>query len=137
MTQILSILRTKPAPKLNPLIPIVPSAPPPEALPKDPVAFVQTAIDSVAPLMSIKNVKASGGFTNQLPIPLQLKQRRRTAMMWILMAADKRKARMGLAERVAEEIVAVLEGKSGAWDRRMQIHRQAVAGRSNLKVNVR
>ncbi|KAI5789012.1 ribosomal protein S7 domain-containing protein [Geopyxis carbonaria] len=136
MTEVLAILRTKPAPKENPRIPIIPTAPPLASLPSDPVAYLQTAIDSVAPLLKIKQVKGSGGFRESLPMPLPLRQRRRKAVTWIIEAADKRKVRMGLAERLAEEIVAVVEGKSTAWDKRLQVHRTAVAARANVKVKV-
>jgi len=136
MTEALAILRTKPAPKSNPRIPIIPTAPPLESLPCDPVAFLQTAIDSVAPLFRIRSMKGSGGFRESIPAPLALQQRRRKAVMWILDAADKKKMRMGLAERLADEIFAVVEGRSSAWDRRQQVHKTAVAARANVKVKV-
>ena len=129
-----AILRTKSAPKLNLRTPIIASAPPLESLPSDPVAYLQTAIDSVAPLMRIRSVKGSGGFRESVPSPLALRQRRRRAVMWIIEAADKKKARMGLAERLAEEIVAVVEGRSSAWEKRQQVHRTAVASRANVRV---
>ena len=71
-----------------------------------------------------------------VPQPLAVRQRRRTAIMWILDAASKRKWRGsgkgGFAHRVAEEIVGVVEGRSGVWDKRGGVHRMGVAGRSNL-----
>lgn len=136
MNEILALLRTKPVPQLNPLIPIIPSAPPAASLPGDPVAFLQTAIDSVAPLVKIISQKASGGFRDQVPMPLGLRARRRTAIVWIIQAADKRKAKQGLAERLADEILAVMEGRSKAWDQRMQVHRTGTAGRANVKVRM-
>lgn len=136
MDTLLALLRTKPVPKLNPMIPIIPSAPPPASLPGDPVAFMQTAIDSVAPLMKIISQKASGGFREQVPMPIGLRARRRTAITWIIQAADKRKAKMGLAERLADEILAVMEGRSTAWDKRLQVHRTGTAGRANVKVKM-
>ena len=136
MNKVLNILRTKPAPAENPRTPIIASAPPLSALPADPIAYFQTAIDSVAPLLRIKMVKGSGGFREALPVPLGLKQRRRKAVVWILEAANKKAARMNLAERFAEEIVAVVEGKSGAWDKKQQVHKTAVAARANVKVKV-
>ena len=56
--------------------------------------------------------------------------------MWILDAASKKKfrgsGRGGFAQKVAEEIVAIVEGKSGVWDRRGGVHKLGVAARSNL-----
>ncbi|KAL7276596.1 hypothetical protein RUND412_000399 [Rhizina undulata] len=134
MNKILSILRTKSAPKPNPRIPLIPTAPPLSTLPKDPIAYLQTAIDSLAPLMRVKAVKGSGGFKDNLPMPLGLRQRRRKAVEWILDAADKKKGRMGLAERVADEIAGVIEGRSTAWEKRNQVHKVAVAARANVRV---
>lgn len=67
---------------------------------------------------------------------MALRQRRRRAVMWIIEAADKKKARMTLAERFAEEIVAVVEGSSSAWLKRAQVHKTAVSSRANVKVKV-
>ena len=56
--------------------------------------------------------------------------------MWILDAASKKKFRGsgkgGFAQKVAEEIVAIVEGKSGVWERRGGIHKLGIAARSNL-----
>jgi small subunit ribosomal protein S7 len=57
-------------------------------------------------------------------------------MEWILAAADKKQSRGSgdgqFAQRVAEELVAVVEGRSGVWDRRAGLHKQGVAARANL-----
>jgi small subunit ribosomal protein S7 len=91
-------------------------------------------VDSVAPLLKIRQQKgiAGGGAALQIPLPLALRQRRRTAIKWILDSAAKRRDSK-LAQRVANELVSVAEGKSGVWDRREQVHKIGVAGRSNLK----
>jgi len=133
MNEVLSILRTKGPPKVNPRTPIIPSAPPLESLPSDPLAYLQTAVDSVSPLVQIKSQKAAGGFREQVPSPLALRQRRRKAIGWIIEAADKKRARMPLAERIADEIVAVVEGRSSAWEKRQMVHRTGVAGRAYVR----
>ena len=81
-------------------------------------------------------MKASGGFSNQVPEPLNEKQRRRAALKWMLKAASGKKDRLRFAERFAEEVVAVVEGKSSAWDRRLQVHKTAVGARANVKVKL-
>lgn len=72
----------------------------------------------------------------QMPAPLSLRQRRRTAIMWIIETAAKKNGKgsgRGLfAQKVAEEVVNVVEGKSGAWDKRMMVHKLATANRTNL-----
>lgn len=138
MTHILSQLRTLPPPVVSERHPLLPGSPPPSHLPLNPVLYLQLAVDSIAPLMRIKSIRgaAGGGVALQLPTPLGQRQRRRVAIKWILDAASKRKNRgsgkTGFAQRVAEELVAVVEGKSGVWDRRNGLHKMTVAARANL-----
>jgi small subunit ribosomal protein S7 len=58
------------------------------------------------------------------------------AIQWIIGAASKRRdkgsGKGGLAQKVAEEFISVVEGRSGVWDRRNGIHKQGVAARSNI-----
>ena len=72
----------------------------------------------------------------QIPVPLRLRQRRRQAVQWILDAASKRKSRGsgrgGFAQKVAEELISVVEGKSGVWERRGGAHKLGVSARANL-----
>src|SRR5579871_6158317 len=95
MSMILNHLRTAPPPNLNPARPLLPGAPPPSHFPLNPVLYLTLAIDSVAPLLRIRTQKgaAGGGAALQIPVPLGLRQRRRTAVQWILDAANKKKSR--------------------------------------------
>lgn len=138
MARILSHLRTAPPPAINPSRPLLPNSPPPSHLPLNPILYLTLAIDSVAPLLRVRGQKgmAGGGAALDLPLPLAVRQRRRTAITWILDAAGKRRfrgsGRGGFAQRVAEEIVAVVEGRSGVWDRRGAVHKLGVLARSNI-----
>ncbi|EHL00006.1 putative 30S ribosomal protein S7 [Glarea lozoyensis 74030] len=124
MAFILNFLRTSPPPQTNPDRPLLPGSPPAYALPLNPVLYLTLAIDSIAPLLRIRSQKgaAGGGTALQIPVPLGLRQRRRTAITWILDAASKKKSRGSgknqFAQRVAEEIISVVEGRSGVWDKR-------------------
>ena len=138
MAAILNHLRTAPAPRYSPQRPIVPDAPPSAHLPLDPVLYLTIAIDSIAPLLRIRSQRgaAGGGVALQLPVPLNVRQRRRRAMMWILDAVERKPSRgsgkLMFAKRVAEEIVAVIEGRSSVWEKRVSIHKMGVSARSNL-----
>ena len=138
MSTILSTLRTTPAPTYNPTRPLLPGAPPASHLPLNPVLYLTLAIDSVAPLLRIRSQRgaAGGGVALQIPVPLGLRQRRRQAFQWILDAASKRvnrgSGRDGFALRVANELVAVVEGRSGVWERRNAAHKLGTTARSNL-----
>lgn len=106
----------------------------PSLLPLDPISYLTLAVDSIAPLVKVRQQRGvlGGGQSLQIPVPLPLKQRRRTAITWILAAADRRKE-VHLADRVAREIVNVVEGKSSAWTRREGLHKLAIGSRSNVR----
>ena len=76
---------------------------------------------------------AGGGRSLPVPRPLAQRQRRRYSMKWIITASAKRRDGR-LAHRVAQELIAVAEGRSGVWDKRDQTHKMATATRSNLDV---
>jgi small subunit ribosomal protein S7 len=138
MAFILNHLRTSPAPQTNPSRPLLPGSPPPYQLPLNPVLYLTLAIDSIAPLLRIRSQKgaAGGGTALQIPVPLGQRQRRRTAITWILDAASKKKSRGSgknqFAQRVAEELISVVEGRSAVWDKRNMIHKNGTGARANL-----
>lgn len=140
MSDILEILRTAPTPQGSTLggdrslISTVPR----EALALSPVTYLTTAIDSVAPLVKIRQQKGvlGGGASMPIPVPLNIKQRRRTAIKWILTSADNRKETK-LSERVAKELINIAEGRGGAWDRRILVHKQGISARANIRNGMR
>jgi small subunit ribosomal protein S7 len=138
MAFILNHLRTSPPPVYNPARPLIPGTPPAAHLPLNPILYLTTAIDSIAPLLRIRSQRgaAGGGASLQIPVPLGLRQRRRQGFMWILGAADKKQSRGSgrgqFAQRVAEELISVVEGKSSIWDKRALVHKNGTAARVNL-----
>ncbi|KAL1841880.1 hypothetical protein VTJ49DRAFT_6479 [Mycothermus thermophilus] len=138
MAMVLNYLRTSPPPRLDPSKPLLPGAPPAHHLPLDPVLYLSLAVDSVAPLVKLRPFKglAGGGKSLEVPIPLRARQRRRIAFNWILDVVERKKSRGSgrtqFAHRLAEEIVAVVEGKSTVWDRRLEQHKRGTANRANL-----
>ncbi|KAF2449637.1 30S ribosomal protein-like protein S7 [Karstenula rhodostoma CBS 690.94] len=138
MALILQQLRTASVPTINPQRPLLPGAPPPSHLPLNPVLYLTLAIDSVSPLLRIRSQKgaAGGGVALQIPVPLGQRQRRRIAIQWILGAASKRKTntsgKTGYAQRVASELIAVIEGRSSVWERRNMVHKLGISARANI-----
>lgn len=132
MSIILDHLRTSPAPQLNARRPLLPG-PPNAQLPLDPIRYLTLIVDSVAPLIKIRNVKGivGGGQSAQVPSPLAERQRRRAAIGWIIDASNKRKDSK-FANRVASELVAVAEGRSGVWEKRDSVHKSATVARVNI-----
>ncbi|KAI0836368.1 ribosomal protein S7 [Hypoxylon sp. FL0890] len=138
MSLILHYLRTTPAPRVSPLRPLLPGSPDASQLPLNPLLYLTLAIDSVAPLIRVRSLKgaAGGGQALDVPEPIAARTRRRIAVMWILDAV-RRKRSMGsgraqFATRFAQEIVAVVEGRSAVWDKRNQVHKLGTAARANL-----
>lgn len=133
----MNYLRTAPAPIYSPKFPLLPGTPPAAHLPLNPVLYITIAIDSVAPLLKVKNVAgaAGGGRALEVPMPLAVRQRRRQAFKWILDVVEKKPSkgsgRKQYPQRIAEEIIAVIEGRSGVWDRRKIVHKQGTAARAN------
>jgi small subunit ribosomal protein S7 len=138
MAHILTVLRTAPPPTYSATRSLLPGAPPASHLPLNPVLYLTLAIDSVAPLLRLRSQKgaAGGGVALQIPVPLGLRQRRRQAMEWILDAVSKKKSRSSgrntFPQRLAEEFISVIEGKSAVWTRRDAVHKLGTTARSNL-----
>lgn len=145
MALVMNHLRTAPAPIYSPKFPLLPGTPPASHLPLNPVLYIAIAIDSVAPLVKVKAVAgaAGGGRSLEVPVPLTVRQRRRTAFMWILDVVDKKPSkgsgRNQFAIKVAEEIIAVVEGRSGVWDKRKLVHKVGTTARANVgkKLNMK
>ena len=143
MSLILNHLRTSPPPSLSLTRPLLPGSPPPSHLPLHPTLYLTLAIDSVAPLFRIRSQRgaAGGGVALQIPVPLGLRQRRRQAFQWIMDAASKKRSHGSgkgqFAQKVADEIIGVVEGKSGVWERRTSLHKLGIMARSNLNFNTR
>lgn len=135
---VLNYLRTSPPPKINPQKPLLPGSPPPQHLPLNPDLYLMLAIDSVAPLVRLRGFSglAGGGKPLEIPIPMNRRARRRTAFMWIMDVVNKKESpgsgRKMLPHRIGSEIVAVAQGTSSVWERRQQLHKQAMTIRANL-----
>lgn len=138
MSFILNALRTAPPPRFNPSKPLIPGHPPAHHLPLDPIEYLTLALDSVAPLLRIRSERgaAGGGAALPIPVPLGKRQRRRQAVMWILDSVNKRANRISgrgtFAQRFADEIVSVVEGRSSAWEKRLQVHKNGTTARNNI-----
>lgn len=135
---ILNYLRTSSPPKVSPLRPLLPGSPNPSQLPLNPLVYLEVAIDSVAPIVRVRSLKgmAGGGNSLDVPEPISSRARRRQAITWILDIVNKKRSmgsgRKQFATRFGQEIVAVIEGRSSAWDRRQVLHKLGTAARANL-----
>lgn len=138
----MNFLRTAPEPTFSPKFPLLPGTPPASHLSLNPVLYLTVAVDSVAPLIKIKPIPGAGGGGRALdvPQPLSVRQRRRRAFTWILEAIEKKPSkgsgRTQFAHRLADEIIAVVEGRSSVWEKRRMVHKQGTTARANVGKNV-
>ncbi|OAA59484.1 Ribosomal protein S7 [Cordyceps fumosorosea ARSEF 2679] len=138
----MNFLRMAPEPTFSPKFPLLPGTPPASHLPLNPILYLTVAIDSVAPLIRVKAISGAGGGGRALdmPQPLTVRQRRRRAFTWILEAVERRPSkgsgRTQFAHRLAEEIVAVVEGRSSVWEKRRLVHKQGTTARANVEKKV-
>ncbi|POR35159.1 37S ribosomal protein S7, mitochondrial [Tolypocladium paradoxum] len=138
MAMVMNFLRTAPAPIYSPKFPLLPGTPPASHLSLNPILYITIAVDSVAPLLKVRNVPGAGGGGRalELPVPLGVRQRRRMAFQWILDVINKKPSkgsgRKQFPHRIAEEIIAVVEGRSSVWEKRRQVHKLGTAARANV-----
>nr|KAJ3423138.1 hypothetical protein HK105_001838 [Polyrhizophydium stewartii] len=101
------------------------------AVRQDPVAYLEAAIDKVSPYVKVMSVKRAGR-NIPTPRPLKDRQRFRTGILWTCEVALKGKSPVPAGERIGRELIAIMEGKSPALAKREQVHKLALANRSNV-----
>ncbi|ATY66784.1 Ribosomal S7 [Cordyceps militaris] len=138
----MNFLRMAPEPTFSPKFPLLPGTPPASHLSLNPILYLTVAIDSVAPLIRVKAIPGAGGGGRALdmPQPLTVRQRRRRAFTWMLEAVEKRPSkgsgRTQFAHRLADEVIAVVEGRSSVWEKRKLVHKQGTTARANVEKRV-
>ncbi|KAJ3258312.1 hypothetical protein HDU77_002374 [Chytriomyces hyalinus] len=98
---------------------------------KNPTTVLAAAVEKVEPLFKMVGVKR-GAKSIQTPTPLTERQRRRTAIIWIIEAAQARNKRDPAGIRIGKEVMAVLNDDSAAIQKRNQIHKSSLVNRSNV-----
>jgi len=101
---------------------------------QNPLMLLNQAVDAASPYVKIVNLY-KGSRRVLTPMPLSEKGRRRQAIVWIRDAAAKRRASFPV--RFATEIIGVLNGKSGALDKKLETHKLALDNRSAVVVRER
>ena len=100
----------------------------------NPLPLLQDAIARTAPLVKLQS-KKQGGKSLQVPVALTQRQSKRKALTWIIDASQKRPDRE-LEKRLAAELLAVVEGTSGAIAKKEEQHRMATVNRANAAVRI-
>ncbi|GAA6062597.1 hypothetical protein JCM10212_004892 [Sporobolomyces blumeae] len=97
-----------------------------------PLPVLHKALELTSPAVRMVG-RRKGTKVLQTPQPLTEKQRQRQAWLWIVEASDKRQGtEKEFGKRLAQEVLAVLNGQSEALKKLVARHEQAVTGRANV-----
>ncbi|KAI7903260.1 30S ribosomal protein S7p/S5e [Cokeromyces recurvatus] len=99
----------------------------------DPYEVLLESIAEASPLFKLSSMK-KGSKVVYVPTPLRDRQRRRRAIVWMLEAAKKRGEKT-FAERFAAEVYDVSQGTSTVLQKKLQLHKQALANRANTQAS--
>ena len=94
----------------------------------EPVVFLQTAFDNVAPSVEVKSRRV-GGATYQVPVEVRATRRTTLAMRWIVEAALAR-GEKGMVDRLAGELMDAAEHRGAAVKKREDTHKMAEANKA-------
>ncbi|CAG8586054.1 18930_t:CDS:2 [Acaulospora morrowiae] len=98
----------------------------------NPYKIIKAAIEKASPLVGHLSFK-KGSKAIQIPCPLNERQKHHKAIKWILKASDKRPGKK-FSNRLALEILAVINGQSQALQQKDAVHKLALANRENLPI---
>jgi small subunit ribosomal protein S7 len=99
-----------------------------QRLGNDPVEVLEQAIRDATPLLMVKPRRV-GGATYQIPVEVEKDRGRSLAMRWIITSARAR-SRKSMTEKLASELVDIIQGQGATIKRRDNVHRMAEANRA-------
>lgn len=102
---------------------------------RHPVTLLAEALDRNAPLLKNVNVRDSSLRATIVPKPLFEKQRIRVGWMSLINAASKsREHGLPFPDRLAKEVIKVMEGRGAGLPFRIAEHKKAMAHKLNVKL---
>lgn len=93
-----------------------------------PLPILREAIFKAAPAVRCMNFRI-GAKAVVKPVALGEKQRIRTAVTWILKSIEKPKGVQTLEERLARELIGIIQGTSSVLQKKEEVHKLAMANR--------
>lgn len=99
----------------------------------DPVKVFYEVLEKMSPLFAVKTLKTGFAKNIIVPVPLTKRQRDRQTILWLLDGADKKMSN-DLSVRLGEEIISAWEGKSSGYEKRANIHKNAIAQRAYIRL---
>lgn len=95
---------------------------------KNPLEVFERAFKNVQPHLETRSRRV-GGANYQIPFEVKGQRQNHLTTMWFVQAARSRKG-MGMAERIAAELVDAYNGQGAAVKKREDTHRMAEANRA-------
>jgi small subunit ribosomal protein S7 len=99
-----------------------------EVTKEDPMVVFERALENVMPLLEVAS-KRVGGANYQVPREVRPERRFVLALRWIIGAARAKKGK-GMADKLAEEIIAASKNEGSAIKKKLDMHRMAEANRA-------
>ncbi len=99
-----------------------------ESTKEDPMVVFERALENVMPLLEVAS-KRVGGANYQVPREVRPERRFVLALRWIIGAARAKKGK-GMADKLAEEIIAASKNEGSAIKKKLDMHRMAEANRA-------
>jgi len=95
---------------------------------QDEHAIWDKALKNVTPQVEVRS-RRIGGATFQIPTEIRAKRKLSIGMKWLIKFARERSGR-GMADKLANEIIAASKGEGAAVKRKEDMHRMAEANRA-------
>ena len=99
-----------------------------EVTKEDPLVVFDRAMENVMPLLEVAS-KRVGGANYQVPREVRPERRFVLALRWIIGAARAKKGK-GMADKLADEIIAASKNEGNAIKKKLDMHRSAEANRA-------
>ena len=99
-----------------------------ETTKEEPRVVFERALENVMPLLEVAS-KRVGGANYQVPREVRPERRFVLALRWIIGAARAKKGK-GMADKLAEEIIAASKNEGSAIKKKLDMHRMAEANRA-------
>ncbi len=95
---------------------------------KEPVESLEASIKSLTPTLEVRSRRV-GGATYQVPVEVPARRARTLAVRWLIQFSRARREKT-MAERLAGELADAQSDQGGAYKRKEDIYRMAVANRA-------
>jgi len=99
-----------------------------ESTKEEPMVVFERALENTMPLLEVAS-KRVGGANYQVPREVRPERRFVLALRWIIGSARAKKGK-GMADKLAEEIIAASKNEGNAIKKKLDMHRMAEANRA-------